>query len=333
MTDTGNIVFLSHKSEVLKDNPLGDPYQRTLPVYTPPGYDPNASQAYPVIFGLTGFTGAGEMYLNKSMLKQPFNELLDDLILNENLPPVLYAMPNCMTYYGGSQYINSSAVGNYEDYIIQELVPLVDNHFKTTGKRAVMGGSSGGIGAFTLAAKYPEVFQAFADHSGDSAFEYCYLADVPKFITAIEKYDGSLEKFKEAIYDHSIPKDNNFMAILGMMAMSACYSPNPDAPLGFELPFDSHTGKLFPEIWERWLAFDPVHMAERYQDNLKKLSLVYLDCGTRDQFNLLLGARQLRAELQRLGIEHTYEEYNSDHFLMRRAQKRKSIPLLVKAIG
>jgi hypothetical protein len=106
-----------------------------------------------------------------------------------------------------------------------------------------MGGSSGGIGSFTLSAKYPDVFCAFADHSGDSAFEYCYLKDVPEFITAMEKYDYDLEKFKAIIYDRSVPKDNAFKGVLNLMAMAACYSPNPAVePLGFELPFDIHTG-------------------------------------------------------------------------------------------
>ncbi len=104
-------------------------------------------------------------------------------------------------------------------------------------------------------------------------------------------------------------------------------------PLGFELPFDIRTGEIRPELWQRWLAFDPVHMTESYQANLQQLKLLYIDCGKRDQFNLLLGARQLHAKLEQFGIDHIYEEYDSDHFLLRREQKRKSIPLLVEALS
>ncbi len=334
MTMTGKIVYVQFESSVLKNNPLGDPHIRCFPVYVPPGYDTQRSTRYPVIFGIPGFTGYGDLYLQGSMFRQPFNELLDELIVSGKMPPIIYVMPNCLTYYGGSQYVNSSAVGDYEDYIIQELVPYIDAKFATSGARGIMGGSSGGIGSFTLAAKHPDIFCAFADHSGDSAFEYCYLLDVPPFITAMEKYDYDLNKFKAIIPDRTVPKDSSFKAILNLMAMAACYSPNPAVePLGFELPFDIRTGEIRSEIWQRWLTFDPVHMVEPYFANLRRLKLLYVDCGKRDQFNLLLGARQLHAKLDLFGIDHIYEEYDSDHFLLRREQKRKSIPLLAGALS
>lgn len=333
MTTTGDIVYVQHESKVLENNPLGDPHIRRFPVYTPPGYDPQGRDRYPVIFGLPGFMGYGDLYLQEGLFRQPFNEMLDELI-DGGMPPVIYAMPNCVTYYGGSQYVNSSAVGDYEDYIIQELVPFIDANFSTTGARGVMGGSSGGIASFTLAAKYPAVFSAFADHSGDSAFEQTYLRDVTAFVMAMEKYDYDLVKFRSAIHDRSVQKDNAFMVVFELFAMAACYSPNPDVePLGFEMPFDIYTGEIYPEVWQRWLAFDPVRMVESYQDNLRQLRFCYVDCGKRDQFNLLLGARQLHAKLQQFSIDHVYEEYESDHFMLRREQKRKSIPLLVEALS
>jgi enterochelin esterase-like enzyme len=334
MTKVGNIVFVQHDSNVLKNNLLGDPHIRRFPVYTPPGYDAQAVDRYPVIFGIPGFTGYGDLYLQEGMFRQPYNEMLDELIEAGKMPPVIFVMPNCLTYYGGSQYVNSSAVGAYEDYIIQELVPFIEDRFATSGVRGIIGGSSGGIGSFNLAVKYPDVFCAFADHSGDSAFEYCYLSDVPKFITAIEKYDYDLEKFKAIIHDRTVQKDSSFKVILNMLAMAACYSPNPAVePLGFELPFDIRTGEIRPELWQRWLTFDPVHMVESYLANMRRLKMIYVDCGKRDQFNLLLGARQLHAKLEQFGIDHIYEEYDSDHFLLRREQKRKSIPLLAKALS
>lgn len=334
MNRKGNVVYLQHESSVLKDNPLGDPHIRRFPVYTPPGYDAQAATRYPVIFGIPGFTGYGDLYLQERLFRQPLNVMLDELIEAGKMPPLIYVMPNCLTYYGGSQYVNSSAVGDYEDYIIQELVSFVDANFATTGVRGIMGGSSGGIGSFSLAAKYPDVFCAFADHSGDSAFEYCYLMVVPEFITTMEKYDYDLTRFKDIIYDRSVPKDKSFMGVLNLLAMAACYSPNPAAkPLGFELPFDIRTGEIRPELWARWLAFDPVQMVDRYQANLRRLKFLYVDCGKKDQFNLQLGARQLHTKLNHFGIDHHYEEYDSDHFLLRQEQKRKSIPLLAEALS
>jgi enterochelin esterase family protein len=328
----GKIVYLEHESEVLRGNPLGDPHVRRFPVYLPPGYDDDPERRYPVIFGLAGFTGRGENHLYKKFLFQALDEVLDELIGERGVPPVVYALPDCITSYGGSQYVNSSAVGDYEDYIVQELVPFIDDRFRGSGRRACIGGSSGGIGSFWLAARHPDVYQAFSDQSGDSAFDYCYLADVPKFVQSIAKYDYDVEKFVRAIPEIQ-PKDSAFDTMLNMVAMSACYAPNPEAPLGFDLPFDPYSGELRPEVWAKFRQFDPVHAAERYAENLRRLRLLWVDCGTKDRFHLYLGSRQLHRKLEALAIEHVYEEYDSDHFLMRRAQEKKAIERIARVLA
>ncbi len=179
MFDPDRIVFTDFDSEVLKGNPLGDPTKRLFPVYLPPDYHSSPGRRYPVLWALTGFTGQGFGYLFSRYLHKGIHQVLDELILNEGMPPVIVALPDCITAYGGSQYVNSTATGNYDDYIVKELVPLVDSTFRTNGQHGLFGGSSGGIGSFTLAAKHPDVFQGFADHSGDSGFESCYLNDIP----------------------------------------------------------------------------------------------------------------------------------------------------------
>ncbi len=327
-----NITFITHESEVLKGNPLGDPHIRRFPVYLPPGYEDERDTRYPVIFGLLGFTGSGVMVLNRRFLTHPGTDAdLDDLILEKGMPGVIYVFVDCLTSLGGSQYVNSSAVGRYQDYIVQEIVPLIDSRFRTNGLRGCIGGSSGGIGSFTLAALYPEVFHAFADHSGDSAFEICYLNDIPRVVQAMAKYDYDVAAFVRQIPGIE-PKDEDFNVLLNMVAMSACYSPNPDAPLGFELPFDVRTGRLFPDIWAKWLPHDPVRMVAPCADNLRRLRYRFVDCGIKDQFHLYTGARQLHEELNKHNIDHIYEEYDSDHFLLRRRQELKTIPQMVAAL-
>jgi S-formylglutathione hydrolase FrmB len=326
-----NIVHVEHESEVLKGNPLGDPHVRRFPVYLPPDYDSSPDKRYPVIFGLAGFTGNGYSYLNRRFMFPSLDELLDELMHEAGMPGVIYVMPDCMTRLGGSQYVNSSAVGNYDDYIVQELVPFIDETYRTTGRHAVMGGSSGGIGAFTLAAKHPDVFEALADHSGDSGFESCYLGDIPKFVQSMEKYDYDIEAFVRQIPDIQ-PKDDAFNTILNLVAMSACYAPDPDAPLGFDLPFDPYSGALRPDVWAKFQQHDPVRMVGPYAENLGRLRLIYIDCGKKDQFHLYLGARQLHRALEDAGIDHIFDEYDSDHFLLRKEQKRKTIPMLVETL-
>ncbi len=325
-----NVRFITHESEVLKGNPLGDPHVRTFPIYLPPGYDDAPDRRYPVLFRLSGFTGGGMSHLGRRFLFQAADEMLDDLDAR-GMPGVINVFVDCVSSLGGSQYVNSTAIGRYQDYIVQELVPFMDANYRTTGMRGCIGGSSGGIGSFTLAAIYPDVFQAFADNSGDSAFDHCYLNDVPAFVKAIARYDYDVAAFIKRIPEIQ-PKDDDFNMILNLVAMSACYAPNPEAPMGFEMPFDVYNGRLVPEVWAKFIQHDPVQMVARYADNLRKLRYCFVDCGTKDQFHLYLGSRQLHAELEKHRIDHIYEEYESDHFLLRREQERKVIPQMVAAL-
>src|SRR5262249_31942038 len=118
---------------------------------------------------------------------------------------------------------------------------------------------------------------------------------------------------------------------LNILAMAACYSPDPAAPLGIALPVDPYTCERVSEVWARWLAWDPIENVGRYADNLRRLRLVYGDCGTTDEFNLQFGARIFTRRLADRGIPHEYEEFDDDH---RGIQYRYdvSLPKLVAAL-
>src|SRR3989304_10224291 len=139
-----NITYVTHESEVLKGNPLGDPHIRRFPVSLPPRYEDAPDERYPVIFGLMGFTGGGIMFLNRRFLAHPgLDTDLDDLCLEKGMPGGLSPFRPALTSLGGSQYVNSSAVGRYQDYIVQELVPLIDSRFRSNGLRGCIGGPRG----------------------------------------------------------------------------------------------------------------------------------------------------------------------------------------------
>jgi S-formylglutathione hydrolase FrmB len=101
---------------------------------------------------------------------------------------------------------------------------------------------------------------------------------------------------------------------LNTLGMAAHYSPNPKSKeMGVDLPFDLNTGETVQDVWNRWLAWDPVRMIEKYRENLKKLKLIFIDCGTRDEFNLHWGARMLHSKLEKMRIKHVYEEFDDGH--------------------
>ncbi len=315
----GRIVLVRFESQALRGNPLGDPAVRTIPVYLPAGYDDprNTRRRYPSVYALAGFTGRGTMMLNDSGWGETLPMRLDRLIATGKIQPMIVAMPDCFTLYGGSQYLDSSAHGNYETHLVRELVPWIDHAFRTKAQaahRAVFGKSSGGFGAIVQGLRHPDVFGALADHSGDSAFEYCYLPDFPAVVRAFDKY-GSIQKWWAA-FQRAPKKGYDWLKVLNVIAMAAAYSPNPKRPLRVDLPFDVKTGELIPAVWKRWLAWDPVRMVSgsaRYRKAAKRLKLVFVDCGTRDEFNLDLGARMLAAELRKAGARVVHEEFDDTH--------------------
>jgi enterochelin esterase family protein len=308
------LVVETFTSRALQDNPLGDPATRKLPVILPPGYAASGRR-YPVIYALTGFLGSGLSLLNAIPWQPNLQQRIDGLMADGRLPPAIFVLPDCFTRYGGSQYLNSTAIGRYEDYLLDEIVPFVDAQYRTLAApegRGVFGKSSGGYGALMLGMRHPEVFGAVACHSGDMYFEYCYKPDFPKFLNTIQKA-GGLDKWWVE-FDAKVKKEQQDIEAAEVVAMAAAYSPNPDAaPLPIDFPFDLRTGELRPDVWQRWLGHDPVVLVERYVDNLKRLRLLFIDCGTRDEYNLHFGARILVERLKSLGVPHEYEEFDDGH--------------------
>lgn len=305
----GTVQILNHQSQVLKDNPLGDNAERELYVYLPPDYD--GERRFPVVYCLTGFTGRGKMLLNDSAFTPNLAQRMDKLIAQEKIQPMIVVMPDCFTHYGGSQYINSTATGNYEDYLTAELVQFVDKNLLTIPDknfRAVMGKSSGGYGALILGMRHSDKFGLICSTSGDCYFEMCYLPDFPKAFRAVK---GNPKKLLAKFWDENEKKGKHDFDGLNIIGMSACYSPNGSE---FDLPFDLETGELRNEIWQKWLAHDPVRLVESSVENLKSLKLLYIDAGTRDEFSLDIGAKILCDRLKKHEVPHLHEEFDDGHF-------------------
>lgn len=308
----GTVVIERFESAALRGNPLSDPHVRDIPVYLPPGYDAAALRRYPVIYWLHGFTGIGLSGVTRTLWVPSLPQLMDTVIA-EGAPPAILVMPDGSTRYGGSQYLNSPATGRYEDYVVRELVPYIDNRYRTDasrGHRGVDGKSSGGYGALVLAMRNPDVFGGVASHSGDMYFESCYQPFFWKAIPEIGKH-GSVEKFLAAFEAAPKKPPEAVEAVMLLVAMAQAYSANEDG--SFELPIDLHTGELRDAVWARWLDWDPVYMVERHAEALRRMKVIYIECGTKDQYYLQYGARILARRLSALGIPHEHREFDDNH--------------------
>jgi hypothetical protein len=297
-------------SEALRGNPLGDPAARPLWVYVPPAYDAEPAGRFPSLYLIQGHTGQLDMWRNRSAFRPTVPELVDRLFADEGCPPALVVFVDAWTSYGGSQFVDSPGVGNYHTYLCEEIVPFVDARYRTLAQpahRGIAGKSSGGYGAMVTPMLRPDLFGGLATHAGDALFEACYLPDFREAVRALrDAYNGSFEKFWEDFRSRSAFTKGTDFPLLNTWAMAACYSANADGSI--DLPFEPATGQLRPEVWERWLAWDPVRMAEGHAEALRGLRAVYVDAGKRDQFFLDVGAEAFRDALERIGVTDVFFE-------------------------
>ncbi len=337
----GTLVVLEHSSSILKGNLLGDPHVRKVGVWLPPQYDEGTKRRFPVLYDLVGFTGSGLSHLNWKPFSENLGERAARLVHERKMPPAILVFPDCFTALGGNQYVNSSAIGAYADYLTKELVPFVDREFRTLASRdhrGCFGKSSGGYGAIVHGMKYPGSWGAVADHSGDAYFDFVYRSDWPNTLNELAKHraarqkpgaydaakragapglarghdDGRVKRFLAAVWKKPKLSHAESLAMMNL-CMAATYDPSPRAPLGFRLPFNLESGELIPENWAKWLAHDPIHMAPKHAKALRSLRGIYIDCGWRDQYHIHYGSRILSSRLAGLRIPHRYEEFADDH--------------------
>jgi enterochelin esterase-like enzyme len=334
-TPRGTIHRLQLQSDVLAGNLLEDPSLREIAVYTPHGHD---GRELPLLVDLVGFTAGGPAHVNWKNFGENLPERLDRLIATGVMTPCVVAFPDCFTKLGGNQYINSSAMGRWDDFLLKEAVPFIELTFGCggTGRRGVFGKSSGGYGAMVHALLHPDFWSAAAVHSGDSYFEISLKPDFAHLLRALAKHGGSIEKWLEAFWENPKPKDRDVHDLM-TLAMCASYDPDPSdpsdpsAPYGVRLPVSRDTCEFIPERWANFIAWDPVTLVETHGSALKRLKALYIDCGDVDQYNLVYGARRIHARLDAMGVSHVYQEFPDDHSSVD-YRMDISLPMLAKAL-
>lgn len=306
----GTLDELEIESELLRGNPLGDPHVRPLWVYRPPAYEAEPERRFPSIYLIQGMTGQLDMWRNRSAFRPNVPELVDRLFAEEECPPAVVVFVDAWTSYGGAQFIDSPGTGRYLGYLCDEVVSFVDARYRTLaepGHRGLTGKSSGGYGAMVVPMLRPDVFGGLATHAGDALFELCYLPEFAQAARALrDEYDGSYEKFWEDFRSRPAFTKASDPPLLNEYAMAACYSANEDGSI--DLPFEPETGKLREDVWQRWLAWDPVRMAPQHADALRGMRAIYIDAGKRDEYYLDLGAEAFRRELEELGVTDVFFE-------------------------
>ncbi|MEY2598600.1 MAG: hypothetical protein RLZZ142_859 [Verrucomicrobiota bacterium] len=273
--------------KTLEGNPLGDPAERRVAVFTPEL--PRFSSKLTTCYYLPGYGGSSEDFLGPNGAR--FAEVFQDLA-NKGIPMRMVVV-DCRNRWGGSQYLNSPAQGNYADYLLEEVIPALERKYgkpATPRDRVIAGHSSGGFGALRVAMMAPERFGAVVALSPDTDFEVTHKplaqAEVVRGVTP------SQLRAYTAPHERMVRPPNNLVQI--MLGLSAAYAPlGPNEPGQFYWLYNDK-GEWLEEVWQNWLEEDPVVIARRSPNVFMPYHRVYLDGAERDEFGAQKGARALQ---------------------------------------
>lgn len=293
----GKVVTFQINSRSL-ENTGGESTTRNVSVYLPPNYDASADR-YPVIYYLHGYTGKDTIYPG-------MKAILDEAVQRHKIRPFILVQADSYTAYGGSFYSNSVLTGNWEDFLAKDLVAYVDSHFRTHANResrGIAGHSMGGYGSFKIGMLYPEVFSSI-------------YALSPGLLALVKEYGPNSTTYKEIQKIETLEALKKTYFPIVMTAVARAWSPNPDNPPFYcDFPFTYKDNQLVvhQEVLDKWEANMPLHMLDKYADNLRKMKAIKLDWGRNDSPRFPVQIGMLSQQLENLGIDHFAEEYIGNH--------------------
>ena len=302
-------------SRVLKNNPLHDPSIRRVAVFVPDQITNHV--ALPVVYFLPGYGNSSDGFINDSNAWCKFTQKLAD-----EVTPLLLVVVDGRNRWGGSQYLNSPAQGNYADYLCDEIVPLIEARYRITTnqpQRIVAGHSSGGFGALRLGMLRPKLFAGVIALSPDSDFQNSHLPLV-KLPGVTNAPSAQIKSYMAAEMKTPLPKDGDLTYALGL---SAAYAPAGRRHLGeFGWLYDAN-GQFNEKIWQRWLDHDPLVIVHRNRKAFRASQSIYLEGAAQDQFGANVGARKIYEVIRDRPARCTFYEppgKHSDHLQERLAR-------------
>lgn len=307
----GRVVDVVVHGVGLEGNLLGDSPDRTVSVYLPPDYDEDVDVRYAVLYLLHGYSVSNQMWVGGGYNSpRDLVTVVDGLVAEGAVHPMIIVMPDARTTYGGSYYTNSPVSGAWEDFMADELVKYVDGHFRTLARpesRAIAGHSMGGFGALGLAMRHPERYSVvYAMSPADID-----LVDVSR--------TGSLSGYAflrtiDLLARGALPRGGWSGAHL---AMAAAFSPDVNQPPGYvELPYVKVDGQphRVDEVWQQWIAHTPLGMIPCFGPNLLLYRGVALDVASGEENpDIGPGVRAFSEALKQMGIPHRLEVYEGTH--------------------
>lgn len=156
----GTIETFTFESKSLEENMINESTIQKVKVYLPGSYN-TSDKDYPVIYYLAGFGGSVDEFFNAAKsINHPEPNIIDTAIRYGTITECIVVGISGNNKLGGSFYVNSPVIGNWEDHIL-EIVDQVDNRYRTeaaTKSRGLAGFSMGGFGSINVGLRNPDIF-------------------------------------------------------------------------------------------------------------------------------------------------------------------------------
>ena len=113
----GELVEFVFHSGALEGNLIDDPADRSVIVYLPPSYHENTQQRYPTVYLLHGSVGSPTRWTGRGgAFYQDFSikDAMDGLVAEGVAAEMIFVMPDANNRFGGSWYLSSETIGDYE---------------------------------------------------------------------------------------------------------------------------------------------------------------------------------------------------------------------------
>ena len=301
-TSRSQVVSLAIRSENIAKNKIGTNPTRNLLVYLPAGYRSSSPQRYPVIYFLPNPFEAGYRY---DFDHRDAQHLFDQAIAAGIIGKFILVAVDMNTPLGASWYVNSPATGNWEDFMIQDVVPYIDANFKTRANRnsrGIAGVFIGGYGAIRFGMRHPDIFgSVYAMHPVGTGSGVGVMAEIPKW-----------DLLANATAMDDVRKDPRTIIFASIFQAHLPNSEKP--PLFVDLPARQEGEKLIIDsaLMERLRNhFYLDTMIPQYAENLKSLRGLKFDWSRRDgNFDHIFANQAFTRKLNEYGIAHGAEEYN-----------------------
>lgn len=329
----GELIQKDIEAPSLANSVLGVPTQQPVAVYLPPSYN-SSDKSYPVLYFLPGYATTVN-YLTKYGAFQGFRlkEDMDKLIAEGKIKEMIVVIPNGLGFLLGAFYTNSPVTGNWEDFIVKDVVKYVDENYRTikeSASRGIAGHSMGGYGALNLAMLHPDIFGStyglcpglFDENGLKNDKELTSKEVKERYFEMLNEYKNlSKEEAKTrfmAAMSHSVLSKNDFLSVF-FYAYGATFSPKPDAKAPFlEYLFISEAEeyKVNEQAWKNYEnGFGNLkNKINKYKSNLQKLKMITIDYAISDGHQWIPeGSIYFSEQLNAAGIKNTLLKHDGEH--------------------